>query len=345
MKKTKGFKYICKSDSEVLKVVPPIKNYPVKSPCSFDGFPVYEEDGWLLNVRGQLVFCSHDEYGNDDVIEEINPVFDSRICAFFTKTSKGKILLCNGDTEDENGGFNGVFPRSDENTSVSFRCIATLLNLDISNKKFVNALTSLKVIECTADTTNYNDKRLKKITNQKQFEKAVKTLVPPQPGFTLQGSGVEAYWHRSGSCLFTANGKYFLIGQDEGTYFGVELPARANSINEAYKLLTPKELLKRADWKRQGEWYVVPVKKEDISKENNTSFIFFDKITDIGLPIDDPDSNIHKVIADEILIKNNKIYALNGCLSHEEHAQVTWEGWATFIKNRAVRSVSVQGVD
>lgn len=94
----------------------------------------------------------------------------------------------------------------------------------------------------------------------------------------------------------------------------------------------------------QGEWYIVPVKAEDVPNKN-TSFVFLKKITEIGLPIDDPDSNIHKVVAEEIRIIGNQLYAFSGFMSHDEHAEVTWYGWATFIKNRAVRSVSVEGVD
>lgn len=344
MTKTKGFKYVCDENSQILDVVPSIDKYPAKSPCSFDGFPIYNSDSWMLNARGQFVFCNKDQSCDhvSDCVKDFNANFDSRPCAFFAKTSKGKILLRNGDGEDENGGMNGVFPETAGKTSVSFRCIAMLLNLDISTKKFIDALTSLKIIECTADTTNRNDKRLKKITTLGQYKKS--ELIPPQPGFTLMFRQGKAYWHRSGSCLFTANGKYFLIGQDEETYFGVELPEKANSIDEAYKVLTPKELLKRADWQRQGEWYIVPVKAEDVSNKN-TSFVFLNKITEIGLPIDDPDSNIHKVVAEEIRIIGNQLYAFCGFVSHDEHAEVNWNGWATFIKNRAVRSVSVEGVD
>ena len=43
--------------------------------------------------------------------------------------------------------------------------------------------------------------------------------------------------------------------------------------------------------------------------------------------------------------KNGTIYAKDGDLSHPQHDNVEFSGWTKFIRNTAVKSVSVQGVD
>ena len=55
-------------------------------------------------------------------------------------------------------------------------------------------------------------------------------------------------------------------------------------------------------------------------------------------------SNPHTISGKKVVV-SDKVYAYDGNIYHDEHKAVAFEGWVTFIKNTAVRSVSQQGVD
>ncbi|HAX18281.1 MAG TPA: hypothetical protein DCY00_06775 [Actinobacteria bacterium] len=75
-------------------------------------------------------------------------------------------------------------------------------------------------------------------------------------------------YHRIGQVLFEYFGRYFICGMDEGRYFVSELPKKARSVEEAFKILIPKAakilISKGAGYKRQGEWFFIPVKDTEI---------------------------------------------------------------------------------
>jgi hypothetical protein len=161
-------------------------------------------------------------------------------------------------------------------------------------------------------------------------------------GFSLIYRGYKYIWHKSGHVLVTANNKYYLFGQDEGQYFGVELPKKVTTIDAAMKCLTPKGAEKSP---RQGEWFVVKCDKpKDILIKPGCNE--YNDVLPLILPQDTRDSNPHKINAKEIIIsKKGEIYAFNGCLTHPEHSRINFAGWVKFVKNTAIRSVSAEGVD
>jgi len=326
-------------DTKICDAIPEVGT-GVKSPVKFDDFSAYLINGeHLLLRKNNLFYTGYWDIDPKRPINTLDYFFSNHskvvcydpACAVSTKTKKGKeIVLYNADSEESN--INRT-----ETLSVSFDCIAMLVG-----KNGQAAIDKITVIEATKDETIYpiDDKRIKNIKIYKEYETQKLKISPPEFGFNLQFYSGKAYWHRTGSCLFTYNKKYYLVGRDEDTYFGVELPSKANSLNDAYRILIPKELLKRTDWKRQGEWYIVPVDETKVPAKSALTIL-----QSIGLPIDDPDSNIHEVIAERYVFNKNELYALNGSLNHDEHNDITWKGWATFMKNTAVRSVSVDGVD
>jgi hypothetical protein len=62
--------------------------------------------------------------------------------------------------------------------------------------------------------------------------------------------------------------KYFICGMDEGSYFVSELPKPAKTVEGAFKVLKPYSVQKAEkngiEVKRQGEWFFIPQKKEDL---------------------------------------------------------------------------------
>lgn len=62
---------------------------------------------------------------------------------------------------------------------------------------------------------------------------------------------------------------YVLAGYDEKALFICELPEAVASIEEAHDALMPKEAKKASSYKRQGEWFFVPVSDDEESRINN----------------------------------------------------------------------------
>jgi len=180
----------------------------------------------------------------------------------------------------------------------------------------------------------------------------LKTIMPPEPGFTLMHGGFRNWsdfgndwgWHRAGAILLQDQERdmCILLGQDEGTYFGTELPSMVNTIKSAFDVLIPKEVNKQSDYLRQGEWFMVAVKEKDVP-DIGTCLASGDEIT---LPVESEDSNFHEISSEQNLIgPDGRIFSKDPLVCHTEHASMSGKGWYTFYRNTALRSFSEQGVD
>lgn len=147
--------------------------------------------------------------------------------------------------------------------------------------------------------------------------------------------------------------KHYIFGQDEGSYFGCELPRKASNIKDAFLALTPKEVLGKK-YDRQGEWFIIEVPESDIPNLKDRFFEFGNEKTgsynaNYGyLPIENEESNFHILnnIDHGIISKNGQIYVKGGCIVHSQHETINFGNkWHTFYCNNAIRSVSVEGVD
>lgn len=169
-------------------------------------------------------------------------------------------------------------------------------------------------------------------------------------GFTQ----IDGYiWHRAATALFYDRQRtcYYLLGQDEGTYFGVEISGERviRTVNAAFKALIPVQA-QGSGVLRQGEWFVVPVKEKDLPPLNKRAWA--EKIV---LPMETPDSKPHCIFAqsDEpqqfqqlFVATNGRVFAKNFALRHEDHTEIYCKDhWYTFVRNTAVRSFSQEGVD
>lgn len=260
----------------------------------------------------------------------------------------GRLMRLVVANADENGntlveaGDNYGGTRPDPNSmapSMSFACLARLLHKrseqvhSLVNKAFEEVASGkIVVLDYTPD---------EKISIPHQYrrtEKQRKKLVPPAPGFTLVG-GKE--WHRPATVLLQRGTIRYVLGQDEGQYFGVELVGGPNTVQEAFDDMVPVEARGKKGIMRQGEWFAIPVEDKDVPAALGL-------ITEIVLPKDAPDSQDHSVQANEIRIGNGCIYAQNFRMTHEEHKDITnrpGEDWYKFVHNTVVKSVSMQGVD
>ena len=250
------------------------------------------------------------------------------------KLNSGRILVYNGDNDSGTGFENLEVENPGENTcTLSFNCLAELLK-STRNKTF-DALANgtIKLVDFTPDETRELS------ASDKKLFKDGKEVTPPERGFTI----VHAKWHRASTVLLSYKKESWLIGQDEGTYFGVVLQDNPKTVKEAFISLIPEHIRKIKGVLRQGEWFAVPVKEKDVPKESEC---FCSGDNGVDLPLDTPGSNVHEISGD-IRITCKGLFVRNFEMDHSQHATLVGADgvWYTFVKNTALRSVSVEGVD
>jgi len=275
-------------------------------------------------------------------------------------------LLLNGDEEY------GIKPASSLHGDVeldkfnfptlSLQCLGRLVYSRWENDWAKQATNYSKLCKALSDgvveVVDYTPDRSQELTEAEKKLRTKDKLVPPS-GFTLILQSGRYVFHQSATVVVRDNDYetpvYFLLGQDEETYFGCELTGKPQTVQEAFDDLVPDEA-KVPGTLRQGEWFAVPVKTKDVPKEEDC-FAFFDDSSgswnrdgdfNLFLPRQDPLSNKHYVGASgEGRISPEGVFAKGATLRHDEHEDLGGDinTWYTFYRNTAVRSVSVGGVD
>lgn len=210
------------------------------------------------------------------------------------------------------------------------------------------------IVDWTADERRpINKSDLKKLASKDPVVRA--SAKPPQPGFVSLGDE----WHRSGYVLLKFGKQYLLFGVDEGSYFGCQLPSKADSVSEALDILVPAAV-KNKSCPRQGEWFLEAIPKDkvpsvekslaycsDFSDEDfGSEYGYLSDRTCFTLPKADAKSNTHLVFCSEWRVgKDGVMYALDPEVIHRDHATVGQNGWVRFHENTAVQSFSIAGVD
>lgn len=326
------------------------------------GYPVFFKEGsntLYINVKGRLksAYCSRQGVAALD-----NKNYDEYCILLPTKgNSKDKcMLLVNGEIEH---GFDDY--RKDYCLVVfSPSCVSRLLfNNDVSKKNVskvwqIIADGSLKLIDFTADifidaksdvVKFYKDYGVHSGSwkaRRKANEKFRNTKHSPGKGYTLINSDIHKFgivWHKASHLLFQHGNKYYLCGQDEGQYFGVELPEKVKTVEDAILSLMPKAIRNVRDVERQGEWFFVPVSKSECLTISDETHCMAEHLI---LPFE-KGGNSHNITGGEIFISSTgKVYLSSCYVCHDQHEELNLDAhWYTPIKNTAVRSVSQEGVD
>ena len=234
--------------------------------------------------------------------------------------------------------------RENEYITCSFQTLAKFYN---DNEKLLASALG----DGTLELVDYAPSDVIKLTSdeKKELRKKKPNLKPPKPGYTL----VEDEWHRSGAVILVDKKREqcYLLGQDEGTYFGVELPTIVTSLDQGFKALMPEYVAKHPQGVvRQGEWFMVPVDKDKVPSRLDAVLLFDEDDgldSNIVLPRED-DGKRHVVSSsDGRVAKDGSVYALAPTMRHDDHRSIAGEHnqWYTFMRNTAKRSYSVEGVD
>jgi len=159
------------------------------------------------------------------------------------------------------------------------------------------------------------------------------------------GELIEYEEHRLGAAVIKFENKYYLSSIDDGAkgqggYFLVELPENAQTVENAFDILFPKELNENQPHTRQGEFFFVPtdMKTTDLlpmeprfEDKNNIARYFPNAGTG------------HAHMATEIRHTGEDIY-VRGTIRHTEHKMLKLgKIWHRVYVNRAVRSFSAGG--
>lgn len=266
----------------------------------------------------------------DDYKDYASSIFE--LDAFFN----GKMIFRNADA-----GEGPVALLKFDGPCFSFSCLARFFGLDVNSKKgvspFLKLLDFVEIVDFTKEQISETAKPGFTRVGRK-YHKAGSVLIK-----------VPERWSASGNRPLNVDG-YYLLGFDDGQYFGCELPHKVDSLKSAYESLIPEEARGKKGVQRQGEWFFVPVKDKDVPSGAIWKFYVSPNHL-FSLPQDDAQSNIHDCWGNKkggeirIDMDEGDIYMRNVSVVHDQHNPVTISNWHRVYKNLALRSFSVDGVD
>lgn len=272
----------------------------------------------------------------------------------------GNELLINADEEVSELEFVGSSYYEDM-PCVSFNCLVNLVEDKVitstSAREDVLSKARIEIVAFSLAETRKITKTLQAALTAARKSSNFRFLAwgakqnPPAPGFSLV-DGSPAKWHKSATVLIRNGKRTFLMGQDEGTYFGCILADNPSSIDAAYVSLMPKEARGVKGVLRQGEWFAIPVQNQkSVPDQFSPETILWTDInnddTALCFGIEDDDSNHHYFRGEVIITKDGRYFARDFSIEHDEHAAMRGENgvWYTFARNTAKASYSAERVD
>lgn len=255
------------------------------------------------------------------------------------------LILLNGDDGGYLGWIDDYLDLYEKQITVSFRCLGRFFTdgKTPTDTEMIDALNCVVIKDFTSDS----------IIRQKKS---------PGAGY-VHTYGDE--WHRSASVLFEnqLTGLYILMGVDDDQYFGCSFAmeeAIAQSISEAYKALMPEHIRDTLPEyiSRQGEWFFVKLdgKPEDYDGAEKIHFNndHIEQQYVLKSRNDSPVSNTHVVECRELWLINDSYGINNGnkipifknpTVYHNQHPELSMEGFCWPVENTAIKSYSEEGVD
>jgi hypothetical protein len=269
-------------------------------------------------------------------------------------------LLLNAD-EDDNGDSLVADESFKSYPCLSFNCLANLIAKKVvypDSCEDIIAGANLKLIDFTvaeirpvskAVRQNYASARR---ASKFSFHVWAATQKAPELGFSLINDG-NLKWHKSPTVVLRNGKESYIMGQDDGTYFGCVLADNPSNLAEAFLSLMPEEARNRKGVVRQGEWFAIPVANQksvpDIYSKDVILYANSDngEIDGLILPIEDQHSNCHHFQNGEVVVTRNGFFARNFSIDHSEHPSLRGKNgvWYTFARNTALRSFSAEKVD
>lgn len=321
---------------------------------------VFSSDGWdypwLISDPANGIVVERALNNTKRALSKYEKQYFGFVAVPYKKKSQKYLLAINGDE-----GVDNETPDSVENCdsfTMSFECVRRLLDLKGVNEVAERLQKTLKVVDF--DNDDYIEFTKKETNVFQKWANAGRQgplpLEPPKAGYTARYSD----WHRSATVLLYDSEKKasFLIGQDENTYFGVQLVDNPKTVEDAYVSLQHPAVRGKTNVARQGEWFALSVTEDEVpsvaecvaevTPGNDTDTIEQEYVCFNLNRAEGPESARHQIQASEIRVsKNGVVYAKDATLTHErgDHVDLNTDGWVAYYRNTAVQAVSVEGVD
>lgn len=320
-----------------------------------DGIPYHA----LSITAREYLDESQDSINSDDWFIE-DEYFTSGFDSIGAIVINGNLLI----NADENATNEHEFVSSgefDDYPTLSFNCLGNLIAkkvLSPTSAEDAIRKAKLKVVDFTPEERKEASKALRteysnaRKSSNFRFNVWAANQTPPEAGFSLiKSDPIE--WHKSSTILLRNGKESYILGQDEGTYFGCVLADNPKNIAGAYESLMPASARGVKGVLRQGEWFAIPVKnqKQVPDRYSPDTLMFADSndgdIYGIAFAIEDKDSNRHYFNSGEVVVSRHGTYARNFEICHDEHASLIGQNdiWYTFAKNTALHSFSAERVD
>ena len=298
------------------------------------------------------------------IYSKINDPFHKHVCGVIVDAkhniqNKGFKHIVVLDADESDGGdivsdIEYTYETTFGMPLVSFNLLARLVfhrSEEIVDQKYRNGAIKMlrdgviRVIDYVPDSTiPVSDEEIEKWFAAKRKDQYAKMEdILKRKGYTLLITS--SLWHKPSTVVLEnkESKEYYLIAQDEDTYFGVELPECPKTVVGGYKILAPK-ITYGKNCLRQGEWFFVPTNESKVPR-NEDAIITNVKSFWMGK---EEDGNTHVVTCEEMRVGiDGRVFVMNGEMSHEDHEQLFFDHsiWYEIVKNTAIRSYSQEGVD
>ncbi len=315
------------------------------------------ENASILNDSEQVFNerATEDYFVSDTVVYLDSRISSSHVpSAIFVSNN----IIINADFDFDSGDPSGFIESGHfrDFPTLSFNCLGNLIKkkallLHQAYKEILK--TKLEVVDfCPEERIATSIKLRRNFESQKneanfRFAVWAAKQTPPSMGFSLVNS---CEWHKSSTVVIKNGKERYILGQDEGSYFGCVLADEPKSISDAYKSLIPVAARGVKGVLRQGEWFAIPVKnqKEVPDRYSPDTLMYLEDC--MGGPcfqIDSKDSNEHVFSSGELIFSNKGVFARNFRIGHDDHKTMSSDKdvWYTFAKNTALYSFSSDKVD
>lgn len=324
--------------------------------ASKDGHPLFQRhNDFSLTQIGNLVYSVlHDK--------PVSSQGKQSLVGVLVKSKKSGYkfaILTNGEMQD---GIIDNVPSSETNVATfSPTCLTRLITNN--RKSYVaksNILDTWKKLASGEIELLDSTQEIRKDVNPKMLveyrassnirkveENAKRRKDYPGHGYTLiNAAGYSIIWHKPASCLFSYKKNSYLIGQDEGTYFGCELVIECKTMKDAYACLMPPDIRKLKGVLRQGEWYFIPVNKKKLPEQS----LRLEIDGGVILSRETDQDNMHEVCSYDMFVADDGkfyFYGHDAKVIHNQHNSPKFHRstWYTVMKNTALMSVSQEGMD
>jgi hypothetical protein len=213
--------------------------------------------------------------------------------------------------------------------------VVTVLGLDKKLRQAViNVVEPARTVSQTVSLhKNCFPSNSTKESRRDKFRRNFDTAMPPGTTYEVEEQTLKSkadFRIAKVTASVPASNMYFLVGFDESHMFVSMLPEKATTPKEAHRTLLPVELRKRSDYLRQGEFFFVPISKEDLKRISAKGFHYE---IDQALPLmKNGDESDH--VADVTLIPPhpwNECF-VTGMISNDRH-RLFLNGWYRVMIN------------